>query len=881
MTSQTAADADTPLMRQYHRIKADYQDAILCFRLGDFYEMFFEDARVTARVLEVTLTSKPVGKDTEVPMAGIPVHSAHSYLDKLIDAGHRVAICEQVEDADASSGVVEREVVRVLTPGTLTEEDYLESRRNNYLMSLIVTDEDPRGGGGRRAGLAYVDLSTGEFEVTQFRDGPDVDVLGSEVNRLYPSEVLIPDDDEHEALLGDLLEYRENVAVVRRPNGHYESEEAARQLRQQFPDDDSVDGEDGSLALRAAGGLLAYLEETQKRTLKHLDRLSTYERDEFMVLDATSQRNLELVESLTGQTRATLLNVLDETETAMGGRRLRHWILQPLMNERRIENHLDAVEWLTEHGEAVEALREELRRVYDIERIVGKIGSNRANPLDLGSLSESLERVPALRERLPERGLLERLRGQLDPMDDLRRELREGLVEDPPTKLGEGGIFRDGYHEELDELREAMRDGKDWIARLQETERERTGIDSLKVGHNKVHGYYIEVTKANLDAVPEDYERRQTLTNSERYVTPELKEKERVIFGAEEKSEALEEELFRDLRERLTEQLARLKRNADALARLDVLTSLADVARRRNYVRPSLGDGLEIELRESRHPVVEVIHEEEFVPNDLTLDEDRRLVILTGPNMAGKSTYIRQVALITIMAQMGSFVPADRARIGLVDQVFTRVGAHDFLAGGKSTFMVEMSETADIVNNATERSLLILDEIGRGTSTYDGMAIARSVVEYLAERVGARTLFATHYHELTTLADRYDTVVNLTVRAREWEDDIVFLRQVEEGVSDRSYGVQVARLAGLPPEVIDRARELLQELEDNRARRSGGGSDGDGAEQLDLFHPARQVASRLSSIELEDLTPLEAMNVLAQMQSTLQDETEAGGAEDE
>lgn len=864
----TSEQAQTPLMEQYHGIKDEHQDAILLFRLGDFYEMFFDDAEVAARILEVTLTSKPVGKDVEVPMAGIPVHSLNSYVDQLIDAGHRVAICEQVEDADASSGVVEREVVRVMTPGTMTEEEYLESNENNYLLSFAFAEGE--GEEGRDVvGLSYVDLSTGEFHGTQFEETAEEGVLESEINRLHPSEILIPDEDDYRERLGEILEYHESIAVANRPGWTFEDEETNRKLEEAFDESLLEDLEERNELVRAAGALVYYLDETQRQTLSHLDRLTPYERGKYMILDATSQRNLELVESLTGQQEATLLNVLDETETAMGSRRLRHWILQPLLNRERILDRQQGIQWLVDHPESIETLNEELRQVYDIQRIVGKIGSNRANPRDVLALRNSLDRIPDIKAVLPDEGIFEGMKDRLHHFEDLREELHDALVDDPPQKISEGGIIKDGYSEQLDEYREAMRGGKEWIANLQEQERERTGVDSLKVGHNKVHGYYIEVTKANTEAVPDDYERRQTLTNSERYVTPELKEKEQVIFGAEEKSQALEEELFLELRETLVEELDRLKDNAEVLADLDVLCCLAEVARERNYVRPEVDWDQELYLEEGRHPVVEEIHEEEFVPNGVDLDDEERIVVLTGPNMSGKSTYIRQVALISIMAQMGSFVPAEEARVGMIDRVFTRVGAHDFLAGGQSTFMVEMSETADIVNNATERSLLILDEVGRGTSTYDGLAIARSVIEYLAERIEARTLFATHYHELTRLADDYESIFNLTVRAREWNDEIIFLRQVEEGAADQSYGIQVGKLAGLPDTVIQRARTLLKELEDSSSSVHANTAR-NGRSQMDLFSPPQQVADSIKELDLETLTPIDALQTLKTFQDQLE-----------
>lgn len=864
-------DEKTPLLKQYDRIKEQYEDEILFFRLGDFYEMFYEDAEVASRVMEVTLTTKPVGKDHEIPMAGVPVHSVDSYVEDMLDEGHRVAICEQVEEASEASGVVDREVIRVITPGTLTEEDYLDSRKNNYLLSFCW-EETETTDSAYRVGVAYVDLSTGEFEATQFEDDAEINVLLSEINRLHPAEVVVPDRGEKDEFLEQITEFHERIAVTGRPGWQFEFEEARRALENQFAAEDLEEVTDQKNLTTAAGALVQYLGDTQKQTLAHLNRINTYQRDRFMILDATSQRNLELAESLTGQQQATLFNILDETETAMGSRRLRRWILQPLLSERKINRRLNSVEWFHDNGPEIPAVREELGQLFDIQRIVGKVGSNRANPRDLKALGNSLERIPEIKQILPDQEEFEQMKDRLHELEKLRDELSRALVDNPPAKISEGEIFQDGYSEQLDELREAMRGGKEWITNLQKEERERTGIDSLKVGHNNVYGYYIEVTDANLDSVPEDYERKQTLANSERYIIPELKEKEQMIVGAEDKSMALEEELFLELREQVLDYLKQLQENADVLADLDVIVSLASIARERGYVRPRVDWDEELKLIQARHPVVEEIHDEEFVPNDLKLDSDRRLVVLTGPNMSGKSTYIRQIALTSIMAQMGSFVPADEAHIGMIDQVFTRVGALDFLAGGQSTFMVEMVETADIVNNATERSLLILDEVGRGTSTYDGVAIAWSVVEYIARQINARTLFATHYHELTELGNRLDNVFNMTVRAREWEDEIIFLRQVVEGHSDHSYGIQVGKLAGLPPAVIDRAREILQELEEEKTHQALSKTDDTpAADQLDLFHPAYQVVRKLQDLEVEDMTPLEAMNTLAQLQENSQD----------
>ncbi|MFP4687617.1 MAG: DNA mismatch repair protein MutS [bacterium] len=853
------AKKTTPLLEQYNEIKEKYQDELLFFRLGDFYELFYEDARVASRVMEITLTSKPVGKGNKIPMAGVPAHSVNSYIEKVINSGYRVAICEQVEEASQASGVVNREVIRVITPGTLTEEDYLDSRQNNYLLSFFLPDKSTK------VGLAYLDLSTGEFEVTEFEDDFENTVLISEICRLHPAEILISDCQKYEPIIATLSTYYDNIAITRRPGWQFEPEEAKISLNKQFkklPEEIVA----SPLLISPSGALVHYLGDTQKQNLSHINKISRYDRKKFMVLDAASQRNLELVESLTSQQHATLLNVLDATETAMGSRRLRRWILQPLLNDKKINSRLNAVEWFVNNGPEIPVVKEQLRQIFDIQRIVGKIGSNRANPRDIKALGESLKQIPAIKELLPDTDEYNLMKNRLHELSELREEIEAAIVDNPPAKISEGEIFKSNYNERLDELRDLMRGGRDWITNLQKEERERTGINSLKVGHNRVYGYYIEVTDANLDSVPDDYQRKQTLANSERYITPELKEKERMIFGAEDKAMALEEELFIKLREDILQYLEKLQENADVLADLDVIVCLAELARQRGYSRPKVDWSSELKIEKGRHPVVEEIHEEEFVPNDLELDRERRLVILTGPNMAGKSTYIRQVALISIMAQMGSFVPADFARVGMIDRVFTRVGAHDFLAGGQSTFMVEMIETAEIINNAAERSLLILDEVGRGTSTYDGVAIAWSVVEYIARRINARTLFATHYHELNELADRFNNVFNMTVRAREWDDEIVFLRQVVEGHSDHSYGIQVGKLAGLPEGVIERSRQVLHELEEEKTRKIPEASGEREIAQLDLFHPARQVLDKLEELEVEKMTPLEALNALNRLQ---------------
>ncbi len=865
----------TPMMRQYLEIKSEYPDAILFFRLGDFYEMFMEDAVTASRILDITLTSRNKGAEEEVPLCGVPYHSCQPYINKLVAHGYKVAICEQVEDPRAAKGIVRREVVRVVSPGLVVDTDSLLPKENNYLAAVAPGDDDSWG-------LAYVDITTGEFRTTQVDDGAS---LRAELASIQPRELVLADEDWGEELQRQLKDVTGGCLVSPRPLWFFDPQRAREELCGFF----SVESLDAfgcarlPGAIAAAGAVLQVLIETQKENLPHIETLSTYSSSEFMVLDEATRRNLELTATLyDGSRKGSLLGVLDRTMTAMGGRKLRKWVNQPLLDIERIRLRQQAIASLVADGLARNDLRVALDGVYDLERLNAKISMATANAKDLVALKKSLQQLPALLDRMSlfEDGLLVRLSRTIDPLEDVAQLIEAAIVDDPPFVLREGGLIRDGYNAELDELRLISREGKSWIAGMEQRERERTGIGNLKIRYNKVFGYFIEVTKSHLDKVPEDYERKQTLANSERYITADLKEYENKVLGAEEKLVELEYDLFQAVRNQVVGQADRIQRTADALAELDVLCALADVASERNYVCPTVDDSDVLTIEEGRHPVVESMNlGERFVPNDVHLDcRENQLLIITGPNMAGKSTFMRQVALIALMAQMGSFVPAKKARIGLVDRIFTRVGASDNLARGQSTFMVEMTETAHILNHATARSLIVLDEIGRGTSTFDGVSIAWAVAEYLHDnpRVAARTLFATHYHELTDLALTRERVRNYNVAVKEWNDQIVFLRRIVKGGASHSYGIQVARLAGLPQPVIDRAKEVLKNLEAGefvgegqpRIARGRGEKRVD-QNQLPLFGQPTDDAlrKRLEEIDIDVLSPLEALNLLADLKA--------------
>jgi DNA mismatch repair protein MutS len=849
----------TPMMQQYFEIKDQYPDHILFYRLGDFYEMFFDDAVEASRALDLTLTARNCGLEEKAPLCGVPYHASDQYLSKLIDQGFKVAICEQVEDPKLAKGLVKREVVQVLTPGTVVDPAFLEEGTNNYILSVISES-------GVHA-LAYGDLTTGLFKTTEVNTRQK---LIDEILKIDPSEIIHP-----KGLDPTLLETLQRVKpfyTTPYHDAHFGKEAASESVLRQF-EAYALSGlglADFTGAVRASGALVAYLEETSKTALSQFAKIRYYQHEDFMILDGFTRSNLELIETIRKKDRrGSLLWVLDKTRTAMGARLLRHWLLEPSVDVSTIEARQDAVGHLVEDLMLRSELRSHIGQVYDLERLATKIVYGRIMPRDLIALKTSLVVLPEIDHLIADHDVFDSIRGELDTLEDLYALLEEAIVDEPPTVITEGGIFRDAYHPTLAELRDIQKNGKDWILDIELREKERLGIKSLKIGFNKVFGYYLDVTKANTHLVPEDYIRKQTLANSERYITPELKELEAKILGAEEKMVALETELYTKLRTDLAGQVRRLQQVAAALAQLDCLLSLAEVAYENRYVRPSVSRSPVLKIEGGRHPVVEALFSDPFIANDTHLDrEDNQFYIITGPNMAGKSTYLRQVALITLMAQMGSFVPAESAEIGLVDRIFTRVGASDDLGQGQSTFMVEMSELANILNNATDRSLIILDEIGRGTSTFDGLSLAWSAVEFLTRHkdYSPKTIFATHYHELTELEGRLEGVKNFRIAVEEVSDDIVFLRKIERGGAQKSYGIQVAKLAGLPDEVINRAREILRDLEDadlNRRPEAPPAKD----EQLTFVNDDVDeiLLEDLAKIRIEALTPLEALNTLNEL----------------
>ncbi len=793
----------TPLMKQYWEIKNQHQDAILLFRLGDFYEMFFQDAEIAAPILDIALTSRDKSAENPIPLCGVPHHSVSGYIAALLDRGHKVAICEQVEDPKVAKGIVRREVVRVITPGLRTGDEGLEPNRANPIVSLFAS---PRG-----TGLASIDVASGQFFVTHFATVSEAE---EEIWRLSPRELILPEF----ATTLSFANHNGNMRLERIPSWVYEG--AERKVSERFSVA-SLDGfgiHDPESMAPAAAALLYYIESANRTPLPHLHPPKSYSTKNFVQLDPSTREHLEIFRAKGDLARdRSLVGVLDETRTAMGARRLREWFQFPLRDRREIEARLASVEEFTGEVEIRERIRSDLAHIYDLERLIGKIASRRALPRDLVALRSTLERSVPIRAALEtvRSSALQHLREEIDPHVSLAKKLGMALVDEPPPTANDGDLIRSGFHTGLDELRSIAGGGREWIAGLEETERARTGISSLKIRYNRVFGYFIEVTKSNLGRVPSDYTRKQTLAGSERFTTPELKVQEEKILGAEEKITALEFEIFEELRKEILEHIRSIQRLADALADLDVFASLARAALAGRYVRPQLVDLPKTRIRAGRHPVVErFLTDQPFVPNDIDLDtKERQLIILTGPNMAGKSTIMRQVALITLMAQVGSFVPAEEAEIGMVDRIFTRVGASDDLARGQSTFMVEMSETANILRNATPRSLILLDEIGRGTSTFDGLAIAWAVAEDLHDRIGARTIFATHYHELTDLARLKSRARNMNVSVKEWGDKIIFLHALAEGAVNRSYGIDVARLAGVPESIVTRAREILANLE--------------------------------------------------------------------
>ncbi len=860
----------TPMMQQYTRIKAEHEDAILFFRMGDFYETFFDDARVASRVLGLALTTRDKGSANPVPLAGLPHHALESYLGRLVAAGYKVAICDQVEDPKTATGIVKRAITEIITPGTILSSSMLDERRSNVLLAVVP--------GRTTVGMAAVDLSTGEFLASEV----EPDELRRESLRTDPSEIVVPESMLEAEPLASLRADLDGVPFTPIADWEFALESAREALKRHFGvanlDGFGLSGMDAGV--RAAGAALSYLKDLKRRDLKQLTTIRTTAVSDHMVLDETSQRNLELVQPLEhGLNEATLLAVLDRTVTAMGARMLRRWVLYPLMDVAGINARLDAVTALIDGREPSNRLREILDEVCDIPRVAGRTAAGQSAPRELNALRRSLESLPGIAEELASIGApsLLVLRAELPDLSETAARIAQTLKDDPPAGLRKGGVIRTGVSAELDEVRSIASEGKGWISRLQATERETTGIPNLKIGYNKVFGYYIEITKSHTQIVPEHYTRKQTLVNAERYITPDLKEYESRVLTAEEDMIRLEGEIFEQLRDEVATETAQLQAAADVLARLDCLLSLAKVAVDNRYVRPTIEDSGSLEIVQGRHPVVEqLLAGESFVPNDAMLDlEERQVLLITGPNMAGKSTYLRQIALVVIMAQMGSFVPADRARVGLVDRVFTRVGATDALARGRSTFLVEMSETANILHHATARSLILLDEIGRGTSTFDGLSIAWAVTEYLHNNPASRakTLFATHYHELTELADVLPRVHNVQSLARETGDTIVFLHRIGPGSADQSYGIEVARLAGIPDEVIVRAREVLANLEaaqytSEATPRLAEGVHGplSGSEaQLPLFPARSAIESEIGKLEVNEMTPIEALSKLAEL----------------
>ena len=875
----------TPMMQQYMETKSQYPDCILFYRLGDFYEMFFDDALTASKELEITLTGKNCGMEERAPMCGVPYHAVDGYLTKLVSKGYKVAICEQVEDPKQAKGIVKREVVRIVTPGTILDAAAIDESKNNYIMCIVYIAD--------RYGLSVADVTTGEYFVTELPDGQK---LKDEIFKFMPSEIICNESFYMSGMDLEDMKNRLGITIYSLESWYFDDEICKSKLMEHFKVS-SLQGlglADYDCGVISAGALLQYLLETQKNDLSHMTHITPYTTGKYMMLDSSTRRNLELCETLREkQKRGSLLWVLDKTKTAMGARTLRKYIEQPLIERTEIERRLDAVTELKEEAISREEIREYLSPVYDLERLITRITYGSANPRDLTAFSTSLEMLPAIHYILEDMksDLLCEICKEMDTLEDLCSLVKSAIAQEPPIAMKEGNIIRDGYSEEVDTLRRAKSDGKTWLAKLEEQEREKTGIKNLKIKYNKVFGYYLEVTNSYKELVPEYYTRKQTLANSERYITPELKELEDTILGAEDKLYALEYELYCTVRDTIAGEVIRIQKTAKAVAALDVFTSLALVAERNNYIRPTINVQGKIDIKDGRHPVVEqMIPNGSFICNDTVLDDKKqRISIITGPNMAGKSTYMRQVALIVLMAQLGSYVPASKANIGLVDRIFTRVGASDDLASGQSTFMVEMTEVANILRNATSKSLLVLDEIGRGTSTFDGLSIAWAVVEYIsdAKLLGAKTLFATHYHELTELEGKINNVNNYCIAVKEKGDDIVFLRKIVKGGADKSYGIQVAKLAGVPDIVINRAKEIVEELADEditsrvseiasreaEAKKKTKSKKYDEVDiaQFSLFDTVKDddVLEELKSIDVGNLTPIDALNTIYRLQNKL------------
>ena len=870
----------TPMMQHYLKTHEEYKDCILFYRLGDFYEMFFDDAKVVSKELELTLTGKSCGAEERAPMCGIPYHAAETYLTRLVKKGYKVAICEQVEDPKLAKGMVKREVTRVVTPGTTLNAQALDETKNNYIMCIAYI--------GDHYGISSADITTGDYYVTEVDSERK---LLDEVNKYQPTEIICNEAFYISGIDIDDMKNRMGIVIYSLDAWYFSDETAQMTLKDHFKvrDLEGLGLADYDSGVVAAGALLKYLYETQKTTLSNLVAIHPYTTGKFMIIDSSTRRNLELVETLREkQKRGSLLWLLDKTRTAMGARTLRSFVEQPLIERTEIEERYDAIDEFNTNAITREEIREYLNPVYDLERLITRVTYQTANPRDLIAFRNSIHMLPPIKTLMSDfqSPLLKRLYEQLDTLDELYELIERSITEEPPLTLHDGGILKEGYNEEVDRLRKAKTDGKSWLADLETKEREKTGIKNLKIKYNKVFGYYLEVTNSFKDMVPDYFTRKQTLANAERFITPELKELEDVILGAEDKLIVLEYELFREVRQKVADEVVRIQKTAKAVAQIDVFASLATVAEQNNYCRPKLNEKGLIDIKDGRHPVVErMIQNEMFVANDTYLDNgSNRVSIITGPNMAGKSTYMRQSALIVLMAQIGSFVPAKSAKIGIVDRIFTRVGASDDLASGQSTFMVEMSEVANILRNATSNSLLILDEIGRGTSTFDGLSIAWAVVEHISNPrlLGAKTLFATHYHELTELEGKLNSVNNYCIAVKEKGDDIVFLRKIVKGGADKSYGIQVAKLAGVPDNVIERAKEIVEELSNNditeivqnisaegSSKRSKPKLDEVDLEQISLLDTMDNdtILNELKELDLGQMTPIEAMNKLYELQN--------------
>ncbi len=870
------------MMQHYLQTKEEYKDCILFYRLGDFYEMFFDDAILVSKELELTLTGKSCGMEERAPMCGIPFHAAEGYLNRLVANGHKVAICEQVEDPKLAKGIVKREVIRVVTPGTNLDIQALDESKNNYIMCIVYMED--------RYGLSLADVSTGDFYLTELDSERK---LLDEINKFSPAEIVCNESFYMSGVDLDDMRHRLGITIYSLESWYFSDETAETTLKEHFHVN-SLEGlglKDYSYGTIAAGALLKYLYETQKNHLDHISTIHPYSTGKYMIIDSSTRRNLELTETLREkQKRGSLLWVLDKTKTAMGARLLRSYVEQPLIEKKEIENRLDAIADINHHLITREELREYLNPIYDMERLITRVTYLTANPRDLIAFKNSIHMLPPIKSLLADfdAKLLKEIEEEMDPLEELFALIEQSIIEEPPVSVREGGLIKDGYNENVDKYRQAKTEGKTWLAELEAKEREKTGIKNLKIKFNKVFGYYLEVTNSYKELVPDYFTRKQTLANAERYITPELKELEDMILGAEDKLINLEYDLFCEVRGKIADEVIRIQKTAKAVAKLDVYVSLAVVADQNNYCRPKMNENGVIDIKEGRHPVVEkMISNDMFISNDTYLDNgNNRISIITGPNMAGKSTYMRQTAIIVLMAQIGSFVPASSAKIGIVDRIFTRVGASDDLASGQSTFMVEMNEVANILRNATAKSLLVLDEIGRGTSTFDGLSIAWAVVEHISnpKLLGAKTLFATHYHELTELEGKLNNVHNYCIAVKEKGDDIVFLRKIVKGGADRSYGIQVAKLAGVPDSVIERAKQIADELSANDItaaarnisvetshRKKKEKLDEVDLAQMSLFDTVKDddILEELKNVDLGNMTPIDALNKLYELQNKI------------